>query len=316
MKIACVFPGQGSQKVGMCKELCDSSSIAKETFQEVDEALDQNLSKIIFEGPDSDLTLTSNTQPALMVSSIAILRVLEKEFGKDLSEFCDYVAGHSLGEFTALTAARSIRLSDCAKILRIRGQAMQDAVPLGKGAMFALLGANIAIAQEIAKEAGATGICQVANDNSPAQQVLSGEAKAIDKAIEIASAKGYKAIKLNVSAPFHSNLMGPAQEKLQHALENIEISKPSVKLIANITAGIIEHKDIKDSLIKQVTGMVKWNESMAKLKELSVSTVAEVGPGKVYTNLLKRIDTSMAAISINDIESINHFINTIAATNN
>jgi [acyl-carrier-protein] S-malonyltransferase len=316
MKIACVFPGQGSQKVGMCKELYDSSQVAKEVFQEVDEALDQNLSKIIFEGNSEDLTLTSNTQPALMVCSIAILRVLEKEFGKDLQEFCHYVAGHSLGEFTALTAAKSISLKDCAKILRIRGQAMQDAVPLGKGAMFALLGANIDIAQEIAKEAESSGICQVANDNSPAQQVLSGEAQAIDKAIEIASKKGYKAIKLNVSAPFHSALMSPAQEKLQRALENIEISKPSVELIANVTADIIKHEDIKDSLIKQVTGMVKWNDSMAKLKTLSVGTVAEVGPGKVYTNLLKRINTSIAATSVNDLESINHFINTIAATNN
>ncbi|MCH9753334.1 MAG: ACP S-malonyltransferase [Alphaproteobacteria bacterium] len=316
MKIACVFPGQGSQKVGMCKELYDNSSVAKEIFEEVDEALGQNLSKIIFDGPSDDLTLTANTQPALMVTSIAILRTLEKEFGKQIHEFCDYVAGHSLGEFTALTATGSIKLSDCAKILRIRGQAMQDAVPFGKGAMFALLGANIDIAQDIAKEASTVGICQVANDNAPAQQVLSGEAEAIDKAIEIASAKGYKAIKLNVSAPFHSDMMKPAQEKLGEALENIEISKPRVDLIANVTADIIAHADIKNSLITQVTGMVRWNDSMAKLKELSVDTVAELGPGKVYTNLLKRIDTSMAASAVNDIESINHFINTIAATNN
>ena len=300
----------------MCKELYDNSSVAKEIFEEVDEALGQNLSKIIFDGPSDDLTLTANTQPALMVTSIAILRTLEKEFGKQIHEFCDYVAGHSLGEFTALTATGSIKLSDCAKILRIRGQAMQDAVPFGKGAMFALLGANIDIAQDIAKEASTVGICQVANDNAPAQQVLSGEAEAIDKAIEIASAKGYKAIKLNVSAPFHSDMMKPAQEKLGEALENIEISKPRVDLIANVTADIIAHADIKNSLITQVTGMVRWNDSMAKLKELSVDTVAELGPGKVYTNLLKRIDTSMAASAVNDIESINHFINTIAATNN
>jgi len=316
MKLACIFPGQGSQSVGMCKDLYESSVVAKEIFQEVDEALQQNLSKIIFEGPSEDLTMTSNTQPALMVCSIAILRVLEKEFGKKIQEFCSYVAGHSLGEFTALTAAGSISLSDCARILRIRGQAMQDAVPFGKGAMFALLGADINAAKEIATEANAHGICQIANDNSPGQQVLSGDANAIDAAIAIASSKGYKAIKLNVSAPFHSKLMEPAQQKLHEALDAIEILNPSVPLIANISAGIIETKNIKENLVEQVTGMVRWNESMLKLKELSVTNIAEIGPGKVYTNLLKRIDPTMLAISVNNLETINHLINTIAETNN
>ena len=316
MSLACVFPGQGSQKVGMCKELHDSSAIARAVFQEVDEALKQNLSKLIFEGPSEELTLTANTQLALMVCSIAILRVLEKEFGKKLNEFCHYVSGHSLGEFTALTAAESITLGECATVLRVRGQAMQEAVPLGKGAMFALLGANIDIAGEIATEASKLGVCQVANDNAPEQQVLSGDADAIDLAIEIANAKGYKAIKLNVSAPFHSKLMKPAQEKLRIALDGINILEPTIPVIANVSADILSAYQIKENLIDQVTSMVKWNESMLRLKELSVTLVSEVGPGKVYTNLLKRIDSSMVGMAVNDLETINHFINTIAATNN
>jgi len=310
MNLACVFPGQGSQKVAMCKELYDSSAIARAVFQEADEALKQNLSKIIFEGPGEELTLTANTQPALMACSIAILRVLEKELGKKLPEFCKYVAGHSLGEFTALTAANAISLSDCARILRIRGLAMQDAVPLGKGAMFALLGANIAIAQEIAKDASEFGACQVANDNSPEQQVLSGDVDAVDKAIELASTKGYKAIKLNVSAPFHSTLMIPAQEKLRAAMEEINISEPQIPVIANISTEILTIDKIKQNLVDQVISMVRWTESMRKLKQYHVATVLEVGPGRVYSNLLKRIDSEMIGVPINDMEGVRGFIET------
>jgi len=315
MKLACIFPGQGSQKVGMCKELYENSSIAKEVFQEVDEALNQKLSNIIFEGPTEELTLTANTQPALMVCSIALLRVLEKEFGKKLPEFCHYVAGHSLGEFTALTAAHAISLSDCARILRIRGQAMQDAVPVGQGAMFALLGANVAIAQEIAEYANKSGSCQVANDNSHEQQVLSGDVAGIDEAIRIASEKGYKAIKLNVSAPFHSILMKPAQEKLRAVLESTKISTPNVSVIANVSADVLQYQNIIENLVQQVTSRVRWTESMLKLKDLGVTDFVEIGPGKVYTNLLKRIDASLNGLAINDKETIDQFLQSGIVTN-
>jgi [acyl-carrier-protein] S-malonyltransferase len=310
MKLACIFPGQGSQKVGMCKDLYKNFAIAKETFQEVDDALSEKLSHTIFEGPTETLTETANTQPALMVCSIAILRVLEKEAEKKLKDMCDYVAGHSLGEFTALTAANSIGLSDCAKILRIRGKAMQEAVPVGKGAMFALLGANIDTAKEIAKEASTAGPCQVANYNSAEQQVLSGEASAIDRAIEISSGKGFKAIKLNVSAPFHSTLMAPAQHKLKEVLETTNIKKPDIPLIANLSANFIDHSDIKQNLIDQVTGMVRWHESMLKLEEFEVTKMAEIGPGKVYTNLAKRIVPNISGSALNSHEAITEFLNT------
>lgn len=308
MKLACVFPGQGSQKVGMCKDLYENFAIAKETFQEVDDALNEKLSHTIFEGPAETLTETANTQPALMVCSIALVRVLEKEAGKKLKDICDYVAGHSLGEFTALTAANSINIRDCAKILRIRGQAMQEAVPVGKGAMFALLGANIDTAKEIAEEASTAGPCQVANYNSAEQQVLSGEATAIDKAIEIASEKGFKAIKLNVSAPFHSTLMAPAQNKLKEALDRTEIKTPEISLIANLSADVISKEDIKQNLINQVTGMVRWHESMLKLQDLGITKLAEIGPGKVYTNLAKRIIPEVPAFALNSHESIAEFL--------
>jgi [acyl-carrier-protein] S-malonyltransferase len=310
MKLACVFPGQGSQKVGMCKDLYENFSIAKETFQEVDDALNEKLSHTIFEGPTETLTETANTQPALMVCSIAILRVLEKEAGKKLKDICDYVAGNSLGEFTALTAANSIELSNCARILRIRGKAMQEAVPVGKGSMFALLGANIDIAKEIAEEASAAGPCQVANYNSAEQQVLSGEASSIDRAIALASEKGFKAIKLNVSAPFHSTLMAPAQHKLKEVLDATNIKKPDIPLIANLSANVIDHADIKQNLIDQVTGMVRWHESMLQLERFEVTKMAEVGPGKVYTNLAKRIVPSISASALNSHEAIADFLNT------
>jgi [acyl-carrier-protein] S-malonyltransferase len=299
MKLACVFPGQGSQKVGMGKDIYESCSIAKRVFDEVDDALNQNLSKIIFEGSNEELTLTENAQPALMVCSIAMLKTLEKKLNKDLKDFCSYVAGHSLGEFTALAATRSISLMDCARILKIRGQAMQEAVPIGKGAMFALLGANIQVALDIAKEVD----CDVANDNSPGQQVLSGTTESIDKAIKIAVQKGYKTIRLKVSAPFHSRLMRPAQEKLKEALEGISITEPSVPLIANVLADITSAADIKKNLVEQVTGMVRWCDSIKRLQELGVTKIAEIGPGTVCTNLNKRIDGSLITFTSDDLLS-------------
>lgn len=299
MTLACIFPGQGSQRVGMCKDLYSESRIAKNIFDEVDYTLGYKLSDIIFEGPADELTLTRNAQPALMVTSIAILKVVEERLNKKLPEFCSYVAGHSLGEITALTASNAISLVDAAKILQIRGQSMQDAVPSGEGAMFALLGANISIAKQVAQEGG----CEVANDNSPDQQILSGSVASIDLAINIAKSQGFKTIKLKVSGPFHSKLMIPAQEKLAEYLDSVTISEPDVPLIANVTADVTSVEFIKDNLINQVTGMVRWCESIKRLKDLGVKNIAEIGYGNVYTNLNKRIDSSIRCISSEDLLS-------------
>lgn len=312
MKTAFIFPGQGSQTVGMGKYFFDNFTEAKHVFLEVDNALNQKLSHIIFEGPIEDLTLTENTQPALMACSIAMLKVIEKLSGKNISQLCQFVAGHSLGEFTALAATNSFDISTAAKLLKLRGQAMQEAVPKGEGAMFALLGADINIAQEIAKQISSQGgICEVANDNSQQQQVLSGNVKGIDSAIELAKKKGFKAIKLKVSAPFHSSLMIPAQKKLSLALDKIEISEPSVPVIANLNAEIEEKSQIKENLIKQTTSTVLWCESMQKLKQLGVTKFFEIGPGNVCANLCKRIDKELSAETLNTIENINNFINAL-----
>ena len=309
---ACIFPGQGSQAVGMCSDVVENFSVAKMTMQEVDDALGQNLSNIILSGQLEDLTLTENAQPALMACSIAILRVIEEQSGKKLPEFSNYVAGHSLGEFTALTAAGVFSLSDCAKLLKIRGQSMQEAVPLGKGAMIALLGADFAVAQDIATKAGKVGICQIANDNSNGQQVLSGASEAIDEAINLATGLGLRAIKLNVSAPFHCQLMQKAQEAVQQALETVQINIPSVPLIANVTAKPTSDKDvIKDLLIKQVTGMVRWRETILGMSSLGVTSTVEIGAGKVLSGLVKRTDPNLQGVSIQSCKDIEDFINNL-----
>jgi [acyl-carrier-protein] S-malonyltransferase len=304
MNTACIFPGQGAQKVGMGFEIYKNFRVAKDVFNEADDVLKQKLSKIIFEGPAEELTLTKNTQVALMVCSIAMLRVLEEKVGKELKTFCSYVAGHSLGEFTALVASNVISFSDCVKLLRVRGQAMQEAVPAGKGAMFALLGANIEIAKQIADETSVA----VANDNSPAQQVLSGEALAIQKSIQISEAKGYKAIKLNVSGPFHSKLMKPATEILEQELAKINFNSPEISIISNFTGEIMRTEEIKKNLLLQLTNTVKWCDSIKNLKTLGVEKILEVGPGKIYTNLTKRIDATLTATALHDEASINLFV--------
>ena len=304
MKTACIFPGQGAQKLGMGFEIYKNFKIAKDIFNEADDILKQKLSKIIFEGPIEELTLTENTQVALMVCSIAFLRVLEEKIGKKLENFCSYVAGHSLGEFTALVANGSLPFHKSVKLLKARGKAMQEAVPLGKGAMFALLGANIMVATEIANEAGVN----VANDNAPTQQVLSGETLAIQKAIQISQNKGYKTIMLNVSGPFHSKLMEPAQKTLELALSEVNFNSPQIPIISNFTGEIMSAQDIKKNLLLQLTNTVKWCDSIRALKNLGIQKVLEVGPGRIYTNLTKKIDAELNAIALNDEESINVFV--------
>lgn len=309
MTIAYVFPGQGSQKVGMCKDLFDEYQFVRDMFKEVDDTLGKNLSQIIFDGPIDSLTLTENTQPALMLCSVAVARVLEKISNKKIQETGKFIAGHSLGEFSALTAANSLALADTAKILQIRGKAMQHAVATGKGAMFALLGANYDKAAEICNLVSKLGICEIANDNSVGQLVLSGEANAIEEAIKISSSQGFKAIKLNVSAPFHCSMMIPAQQELKQALSSIEIKQPSLSLIANVTANIENSpNEIRNNLVTQVTATVRWTESVNKMIELGVTHFVEVGPSKVLSGLIKRINPNVQITSLQTLEDLNNYV--------
>lgn len=299
MKTALLFPGQGSQAVGMGKEIAAQFAIAREVFEEVDSALSQKLSALMFDGPQEELTLTENAQPAIMAVSVAAFRVLQKEAGFDIAQAA-YVAGHSLGEYSALCAAGSLSLHDTAKLLRLRGRAMQQAVPKGEGAMAALLGADLQIAAEIAAEAAQGQICSVANDNAPGQVVISGHKAAIDRAIEIAKAKGIKrAMLLEVSAPFHCPLMQPAAEAMKQALAGATISKPSVPVVANVTAKAeSDPETIRRLLVEQVTGMVRWRESVLYLKDQDVTRAIELGAGKVLSGLVKRIAPDIACANI------------------
>lgn len=308
-----MFPGQGSQSVGMGKELASTFEEAREIFAEVDETLKQHLSKIIFEGPIEELTDTQNTQPALMAVSVAVMRVLEKQSGKMLPQFATYVAGHSLGEYSALCAARSMTVAQTAALLRIRGQAMQQAVPKGKGGMVALVGAEMDNVQKVMDEANKVGSCQIANDNGGGQVVLSGEIAAIDQVVSSAAMYGIKrAVKLPVSAPFHSQLMEPARLKMQEALAQATIIEPNVPVIANITAEETSNPDtIRRLLVEQVTGVVRWRESVQVLKQKGATHAIECGAGKVLAGLVKRIEPEMVAISIQTPNEIEEFLKTI-----
>lgn len=311
---AFVFPGQGSQFIGMGKNLHDAYPIAREVFQEVDEALNQKLSKIMFEGLESDLNLTENTQPALMAASVAVARVLQSQYPDLLtSTRAKFVAGHSLGEYSALTAAGSFTLSDAAKLLKIRGQAMQKAVPVGIGAMAAILGLEIDAVTAIAKEASNGGTVAAANDNSFGQIVVSGHKAAVEKAIVLATERGAKrAIMLPVSAPFHCALMQPAADAMREALDNIDIKPPSAPLVANVIASeVTAPARIKQLLVEQVTGMVRWRESCLYMKDAGVIELVELGAGKVLSGLAKRIDPALAGRAVGTPADIDAFAATL-----
>jgi [acyl-carrier-protein] S-malonyltransferase len=310
MTRAFLFPGQGSQAVGMGKALAEAFQPAREAFQEVDDALSQKLSRLMWEGPEADLTLTENAQPAIMAASIAVIRVLQSEGGLDLPRHARLVAGHSLGEYTALCAAGAFGLADTARLLKIRGRAMQSAVPVGEGAMVALIGADIETAEAVAKDAAAEGgVCVVANDNAPGQVVLSGSKDAMDRVAAIAKAKSVKrAIPLSVSAPFHCPLMQPAADAMRDALARITIRPLAVPVLANVTASeTAEPEMVRRLLVEQVTGRVRWRESMLALRGLGVDMTVEMGGGKVLTGMVKRIDKDLQSITLDTPDEIETF---------
>jgi [acyl-carrier-protein] S-malonyltransferase len=305
---AFLFPGQGSQSVGMGKALADASTAAREVFQEVDDALGQNLFKLMTEGPEDQLTLTENAQPAIMANAVATLRVLAKEGGISLADKADFVAGHSLGEYSALCAAGAFNLPTTARLLKLRGQAMQAAVPVGIGAMAALLGADIEKAQALADAAAQGEICTVANDNDPSQVVISGHRGAIERALELVKDFGIKrGVLLPVSAPFHCPLMQPAADAMAEALAGAALQSPLVPLYANVTAApCADPEQIRSQLVEQVTGRVRWRESVAAMFDAGVHDFVEIG-GKVVGPMVKRIapDSSAASvISMDDIEAL------------
>ncbi|MFT8897932.1 MAG: ACP S-malonyltransferase [Acetobacter sp.] len=319
---AFVFPGQGSQSPGMGQDLADAFPAAREVFQEVDDALEQKLSKIIFEGPTEELTSTENTQPALMAVSMAVVRVLEREGGVDFATRATLMAGHSLGEYSALAAARSFGIAETARLLRLRGRAMQRAVPAGEGGMAALIGVTPEQAQEVCEEAAVLKvegqpdqreILEVANDNGGGQIVISGQMAAIDRAIVIAKEKGIKrAVKLPVSAPFHSSLMRPAADEMAEALDKAEVKAPIVPIIANVTAAKVTSPDmIRELLVKQVTGTVRWRESVDAMVGMGVDHFVELGAGKVLSGLIRRIAPDAKTESVGTLDTIDSFLRTL-----
>lgn len=310
MSLAFLFPGQGSQAVGMGQSLSEAFATAREVFQEVDDALGQKLFKLMLEGPESDLTLTENAQPALMAVSVAVARVLAKDFGVSIDRAA-FVAGHSLGEYSALAAAEAISLADTARLLKLRGQAMQRAVPVGEGAMASLIGpkTDVALAEKAAEAGSALGVCVVANDNNQGNVVISGDKAAVDKAIEVAKELGARAILLNVSAPFHCPLMQPAAEEMGAALAAAVIQAPRAPVVANVSARPVHDAEtIRRLLVEQVTGRVRWRESMLWMAEGGcVTRFAELGAGKVLTGMAKRIAPDAEAAALNGPDDIETF---------
>jgi [acyl-carrier-protein] S-malonyltransferase len=306
MSIALVFPGQGSQAVGMGRALAENFPAARQAFDEIDAALGEKLTRIMWEGPGETLTLTENAQPALLAASVAALRVLESEAGFDLKREAAYVAGHSLGEYSALAAAGSLDPADAARLVRIRGRAMQQAVPVGVGAMAALLGLEFEAAAAIAADAAQGQVCQAANDNGGGQVVVSGDRAAVERAVELAKARGAKrAMMLTVSAPFHCALMQPAADAMAHALATTAVRAPKVPVVANVLArAVTDTNEIVRSLVAQVTGTVRWRESVAFMAQAGVKTFYEVGSGKVLSGLVKRIAGGATGIAVGTPEDI------------
>lgn len=310
MSRAIVFPGQGSQAVGMGRELAEAFTVARDVFSEVDEALKQKLSKLMWEGPENELTLTENAQPALMAVSMAVVRVLAEQGNWTIGEKAALVAGHSLGEYSALAAAGTFSLADTARLLKTRGQAMQKAVPVGVGAMAALLGVEIDQAREIAAEAAQGEVCQAANDNAPGQVVVSGAKAAVERAMALSAARGFKrSVLLPVSAPFHCSLMQPAADVMAAALAEVSMTAPVVPLVANVTASqTSDPEEIRSLLVAQVTGTVRWRESILAMKAAGVDSLVEAGAGKVLAGLVKRIDKEITATSLQTPADIEAFL--------
>lgn len=310
MSIAFTFPGQGSQFVGMGKDLAENYAEARAVFEKIDESLGQNLSKLMFEGPEDELNLTENTQPALMAVSMAVITILREQAGIEVHDSCKFVAGHSLGEYSALTAAGTFDVADTAKLLKLRGQSMQKAVPVGEGSMAAVLGLDFADVLAIAREAAEDDVCQAANDNSVGQVVVSGSKAAVERAVALATDKGAKrAVILPVSAPFHCTLMAPAAQKMASALAETNIRPPSVPVVSNVTAQAeSDPSTIRQLLVDQVTGMVRWRESVLWMGENGITEMIEIGAGKVLSGLARRIDKEIATMSVGTPEQIEELI--------
>jgi [acyl-carrier-protein] S-malonyltransferase len=312
--VAFTFPGQGSQAVGMGKDLADAFPAARAVFDEVDDALGEKLSAVMWEGSAEALTLTQNAQPALMAVSMAVMAVLEQEFGITVAGRAGYVAGHSLGEYSALAAAGTFSIADSARLLRTRGEAMQAATPVGTGAMAALLGLDFEAAMKVAEEAAQGDVCQAANDNAPGQVVVSGAKAAVERAVDIAKQHGARrAMLLPVSAPFHCRLMQPAADVMAGALADVDMAAPSVPLVANVVAcAVSDANQIRDNLVAQVTGTVRWRESVSWMVDNGVGSFIEIGTGKVLTGMARRMapDAScMATTSVADIEAVAQSLN-------
>jgi [acyl-carrier-protein] S-malonyltransferase len=314
MQAALIFPGQGSQAVGMGQALFASVPQARAVFEEVDAALGEPLSRLIFEGPDDRLRLTENAQPALMATSLAALRALEARSGRTVDELCRFVAGHSLGEYSALAAAGSLSLGDAARVLRLRGQAMQAAVPVGEGAMAAVLGLELAAVEAIAAEAAEAGVCEVGNDNAPGQAVVSGAHRAVERAVEIAKANGARSMMLPVSAPFHCRLMAPAADAVRAALAEIDLRVPAVPVVTNVAAAPErDPTSLKALLVRQVTARVRWRECLLALAGHGIGTTVELGSRKVLSGLVKRTLEGAVTEALGTPEEIDAYAATLPA---
>jgi [acyl-carrier-protein] S-malonyltransferase len=315
MMRAFVFPGQGSQAVGMGRALYDAVPAARLVFEEVDEALSAPLSRLVFEGPEEELRLTEHAQPALMATSLAAVRGLEATSGRRLAELCGTVAGHSLGEYSALAAAGGLAVGDAARLLRVRGRAMQEAVPVGEGAMAAILGLELQAVEQVARDASEVGVCDLANDNAPGQAVVSGSRAAVERAVDLAKAQGARrSVLLPVSAPFHCRLLAPAAEAVRAALADIRIGAPAVPVVTNVTASPESAPEVlRARLVEQVTARVRWRESLIAMAELGVDAIIELGAGRVLSGLAKRTVPGVATVTLGTPDEIDAFVATLSS---